>query len=156
LTDDTWEAAGRHEFEVNVFGLLAVTQAFTPALTKQSGGAVVNVSSVAGLANFPALVSYSASKAAAHSLTQGTRAHLRPLGVLVTGVYPGPIDTDMAREIQMEKTPASVAANAILDGLEAGEEEIFPDPFARQIGDLYVHSPKAVEEQFAPVAVPAV
>ena len=102
----------------------------------------------------PLVTSYSASKAAAHSLTQAARAPLRPLGVYVAGVYPGPIDTDMARDFAIEKTPVAVAAQAILDGLEAGEEEIFPDPFARQLGELYQRSPKAVEEEYA-APVPA-
>jgi NAD(P)-dependent dehydrogenase (short-subunit alcohol dehydrogenase family) len=155
LTAAGWIAAGRDEFEVNVFGLLSVTQAFTPVLTQRPGSAVVNLGSVAGLVNFPSLTSYSASKAAVHSLTQGIRAHLRPLEIYVAGVYPGPIDTDMAREIPLEKTPPSVAANAILDGLEAGREEIFPDQFARQLGELYERAPKAVEQQYAAAPVRA-
>jgi NAD(P)-dependent dehydrogenase (short-subunit alcohol dehydrogenase family) len=147
LTDPAWIAAAREETEVNVLGLLSVTQAFAPALVRQGGSAVVNLGSVAGLVNLPFLASYSASKAAVHSLTQATRARLRPLGVHVAGVYPGPIDTDMARVLTVDKTPASVAANAILDGLEAGDDEIFPDPFARQIGELFLKSPKALEDQ---------
>lgn len=81
-------------------------------------------------------------------LTQATRAHLRPLGVYVAGVYPGPIDTDMARGFAVDKTSPAVAAHAILDGLEAGREEIFPDPVARQIGELFLRTPKALEEQY--------
>jgi NAD(P)-dependent dehydrogenase (short-subunit alcohol dehydrogenase family) len=154
LTDPAWIAAAREETEVNVLGLLAVTQAFAPALSRHAGSAVVNLGSVAGLVNFPFLASYSASKAAVHSLTQATRARLRPLGVHVAGVYPGPIDTDMARAIEIEKTPAPVAAHAILDGLEAGADEIFPDPFARQIGELFLKSPKALEDQQYAEAVP--
>ena len=154
LTDPAWIAAAREETEVNVLGLLSVTQAFAPALARQSGSAVVNLGSVAGLVSFPFLTSYSASKAAVHSLTQATRARLRPLGVHVAGVYPGPIDTDMARAITIEKTPAAVAAQAILDGLEAGHDEIFPDPFARQIGALFLTSPKALEDQQYADAVP--
>jgi len=154
LTDPAWITAAREETEVNVLGLLAVTQAFAPTLSRQPGSAVVNLGSVAGLVNFPFLASYSASKAAAHSLTQATRARLRPLGVHVAGVYPGPIDTDMSRALAIEKTPASVAAHAILDGLEAGEDEIFPDPFARQIGELFLKSPKALEDQQYAEAVP--
>jgi NAD(P)-dependent dehydrogenase (short-subunit alcohol dehydrogenase family) len=154
LTDADWLAAGRNEFDVNVFGLLAVTQAFVPALSRRPGSAVVNVSSVAGLVNMPAIASYSASKAAAHSLTQATRALLRASGIYVAGVYPGPIDTDMSRSLPIDKTTPEVAAHAILDGLEAGQEEIFPDPFARQLGELYSRAPKTVEEQYgAPVTV---
>jgi NAD(P)-dependent dehydrogenase (short-subunit alcohol dehydrogenase family) len=154
LTDESWIAAGREEFDVNVFGVLAVTQAFVPVLARQPGGAVANIGSAVSFVNFPVITSYSASKAALHSVTQATRAHLRPLGIYVAGVYPGPIDTDMARDFALDKTSPAVAAHAILDGLEAGREEIFPDPTARQIGELFLRAPKALEEQFA-VAVPA-
>jgi NAD(P)-dependent dehydrogenase (short-subunit alcohol dehydrogenase family) len=154
LTDPAWIAAGREEFEVNVWGLLSVTQAFAPALAGRPGSAVVNLGSVAGFINFPVIASYSASKAAVHSLTQAIRSQLRPLGVHVAGVYPGPIDTDMAREFTLEKTSPAVAAHAILDGLEAGREEIYPDPFARHIGELYSQSPKALEDAQYADAVP--
>jgi NAD(P)-dependent dehydrogenase (short-subunit alcohol dehydrogenase family) len=149
LTDPAWLAAGRTEYEVNVLGVLSVTQAFAPILGRNGGGAIVNVSSVVGLVGFPAAATYSGSKAAVHSLTQVTRMALAEQGTFVAGVYPGPIDTDMARELTFAKIPPSVAALAILDGLEAGVEEIFPDPFSRQIGELFLRSPKALEQQIA-------
>jgi NAD(P)-dependent dehydrogenase (short-subunit alcohol dehydrogenase family) len=147
LTESAWIEAGRAEFETNVIGALAVTQAFAPVLARQSGGALANVSSIAGLIGFPMIASYSASKAALHSLTQSTRAMLAGQGTYVAGIYPGPIDTDMAKEIELEKVSPAHAANAILDGLEAGREEIFPDPFAQQLGELYLSSPKGLERQ---------
>lgn len=149
FTDKGWVDAGREEYEVNVLGTLAVTQAFAPVLAAQKGGTVANVSSVAGLVSFGMLASYSASKAALHSVTQATRALLKSQGTFVAGVYPGPIDTDMAKDITWDKTSPSVAANAILDGLEAGDEEIFPDPTAQQLGHLFFQSPKALEQQVA-------
>jgi NAD(P)-dependent dehydrogenase (short-subunit alcohol dehydrogenase family) len=149
LTDADWIAAGRDEFEVNVLGALALTQAFAPLLVGRAGAAVVNISSVAGLAAFPAVATYSASKAALHSVTQVTRALLASQGVYVAGVYPGPIDTDMARPLEIAKTAPQAAAHAILDGLEEGREEIFPDPMAREVGALFLHDPKALERQFA-------
>jgi NAD(P)-dependent dehydrogenase (short-subunit alcohol dehydrogenase family) len=149
LTDAEWLAAGRDEYEVNVLGVLSTTQAFAPILARQGGGAIVNISSVAGLVGFPALATYSLSKAALHSLTQVTRTLLAPQGTYVAGVYPGPIDTDMARPIQLEKASPADAAHAILDGIEAGREEIFPDPLARQLGELFLRSPKALEQQIA-------
>jgi NAD(P)-dependent dehydrogenase (short-subunit alcohol dehydrogenase family) len=117
----------------------------------------VNISSVAGLAAFPPAASYSASKAALHSLTQATRALLAPQGIQVVGVYPGPIDTDMARPFDIAKTSAWDAAQAILDGLEAGQEDIFPDPMARQVAELFLRDPKGFERQFTlpPAAVAA-
>jgi len=149
FTDKGWVTAGREEFEVNVLGTLAVTQAFAPVLAAQQGGAVANVSSVAGLVSFGILASYSASKAALHSVTQATRALLKGQGTFVAGVYPGPIDTDMAKDIPFEKTAPSAAAAAILDGLEQGIEEIFPDPMAQQLGSLFLQSPKGLEQHVA-------
>ncbi|HKV08578.1 MAG TPA: SDR family oxidoreductase [Thermoanaerobaculia bacterium] len=149
LTDPAWIDAARHEFEVNVVGTLAVTQAFAPVLARNGGGAVVNLASVASFAAFPALASYSASKAAVHSLTQATRQSLKAQGTEVFGVYPGPIDTDMARELPFEKTSPAEAAEAILDGVEAGAEEIFPDPAGRQMGEAFLASPKALERSVA-------
>ena len=76
-------------------------------------------------------------------------------GIAVHGVYPGPVDTDMARAIDMEKaTPADVA-HAILDGIEAGSTDIFPDPFAVDFGEQYQSSPKASEEQIAAMVAEA-
>jgi short-subunit dehydrogenase len=152
FADPAWLTAGRTEFEVNVLGTLALTQAFAPVLAGNGGGAVVNIVSVAGLVNFPALASYSASKAALHSITQAMRAQLRGQGTFVAGVYPGPIDTEMADGIEWEKTAPATAARNILDGLEAGREEIFPDPMAQQIAELYQTDPKALERQMTGVA----
>jgi hypothetical protein len=70
-------------------------------------------------------------------------------------VYPGPIDTDMAKPFEIAKTPPGAAAEAILDGLEAGQEEIFPDPTARELGELFLRDPKALEQQFATAPEPS-
>jgi len=148
LTDAQWIEAGRREMNVNVFGTLAMIQAFAPALAKNGGGTIVNIASVASFANAPFLMTYSMSKAALHSLTMSVRTSLRPQGTRVLGVYPGPVDTDMASDIPFDKaTPADVA-RAILDGIESGHEEIFPDPLSRQLGELFLKSPKELERQF--------
>jgi len=110
---------------------------------------VVNVASVGGLTNFPLYPTYSASKAAVHSLTQGARMLLDSQGTQVTGVYPGPVDTDMARGIEMDKATPQTVANAILDGVEDGREDIFPDPFAEQFSQQFQSSPKDSEQQIA-------
>ena len=73
FTDPKWITAGRQEMDVNYFGTFALTQAFAPVLAKNGGGAITNIASVASLVNFALLASYSASKAAVHSLTQATR-----------------------------------------------------------------------------------
>ena len=84
FTDKVWLTAAREEYEVNVLGPLAVSQAFAPILAKNGGGALVNVSSVAGLVALDVLTSYSASKAALHSVTQATRKALKGTGHLTS------------------------------------------------------------------------
>jgi len=147
VTDPGWLRAGREEMDVNVFGPLALSQAFAPVLARNGGGAVVNVVSVAGLVSFPALLSYSASKAALHSLTQALRALLRAQGTQVFAVYPGPVDTDMGAQLPVAKAAPRAVAAAVIDGLAAGTEDIYPDPVAEQIGRAFLSNPKALEEQ---------
>lgn len=150
IIDPAVNPMARTEFEVNVFGLMNVTQAFTPSLNANGGGAVVNLGSVASLVSFAMAQTYSASKAAVHSITQSLRIALG--NTLVVGVYPGPVDTDMAKEIPMDKaTPASVA-NEILDGVESGTEEVFPDPMAKEMGGFFLQDPKGLEQQAAAMA----
>jgi len=152
FADPQWIAAGRQEMEVNYFGTFAVTQAFAPVLARNGGGAIANLASVASLVSFAMLASYSASKAAVHSLTQATRAMLRSQGTQVFGIYPGPIDTRMAEGIPFDKTSPSVAAKAIVAGIEAGTEEIFPDPMSQGMGAGYLANPKELERQVASMA----
>ena len=149
LTDAEIVAAARQEMEVNYFGPLRLMQGFAPILGANGGGAIVNVVSVAGLSNFPFYPTYSASKAAAHSLTQAARALLAAQSTAIVGVYPGPVDTDMASEMEMDKATPESVANAILDGVESGVSDVFPDPFAEQFRQQFQASPKAAEEQLA-------
>lgn len=150
--EEGWVDAARHELEVNVLGLLDVTRAFAPVLEANGGGSVVNLASVAALVHFPLLPSYSASKAAVHSLTQGMRMALGGQGTRVVGVYPGPVDTDMAEGVPFEKTSPEAVAAAILDAVEAGTEEVLPDPMSAQLGGLFFHDPKELERQVAAMA----
>ncbi|MCU0621262.1 MAG: SDR family oxidoreductase [Gemmatimonadales bacterium] len=143
--DPAWLDAARAEYEVNVIGVLRLTQAFAPILAHRGGGVVVNVNSISGLVGMPQAMTYHASKAALHSLTQSTRMALRGQGTEVIGVYPGPTDTEMAKRLPNIKATVATVANAILDGIEQGVEEIFPDPFAQQIGAAYLANPKELE-----------
>jgi len=135
--------------DVNLWGLVKLTNAFLEILRKQESAAIVSISSVAGLANMPMALTYSVSKAAVHSVVQGLRGELKDSNILVAGVYPGPIETDMSKGLEMEKdSPENVARN-IIQGIVEGKEDIFPDAMSKQIGEGYSASPKAVEEQFA-------
>ena len=138
----------RREMEVNYLAPLRLLVRFADGLASRRG-AVVNLSSVAGLSNFAFFPTYSASKAAVHSLTQGARALFASRGVSVIGVYPGPVDTDMAKDITLDKTSPADVAEAILDGVEAGAEDVYPDPFAATFGAQFESSPKASERQLA-------
>ena len=134
---------------VNFFGLLKVTQAFLPLL-KRSKGAIVNNLSLAGLAALPVIPSYSISKAAAFNLTQSLRALLASQGVSVHAVVLGPIDTDMNRGFEIPKASPASAAQGIFDGLEKGEDEIFPDPASLSIAEGWrAGALKALGRQFA-------
>lgn len=64
------------------------------------------------------------------------------------GTYPGPVDTDMAKGVDLPKTPASEVAGVTLDGVEAGQEYIFPDPMAKQVYQGWRADHAAVEAQF--------
>jgi NAD(P)-dependent dehydrogenase (short-subunit alcohol dehydrogenase family) len=134
---------------VNFFGLLKVTHAFLPLL-RRSKGAIVNNLSLAGLAALPVIPSYSISKAAAFNLTQSLRALLARQGVSVHAVVLGPIDTDMNRGFEIPKASPESAAQRIFDGLEKGEDEIFPDPASLSIAEGWrTGAVKALEQQFA-------
>lgn len=149
LTDEGIVDVARKEMEVNYLAPLRLLQHFAPLLASNGGGAVVNVASVAGLTNFPFFPTYSASKAAAHSLTQATRILLKGQNISSFGVYPGPVDTDMAEDLEMDKATPQDVANAILDGIEAGREDIFPDAFADNFAQQFLASPKAAEAAIA-------
>lgn len=149
ITDASWLVAGRQEMNVNLFGTFEIIQAFAPVLARNGGGAIVNVNSIASLVNFPLFISYSFSKAALHSLTQASRAFLKSQGTQVYGVYPGPVDTDMGSSLTMDKAAPSAVAAAIIDGIEAGIEEILPDAMSQQLGGLFSHNPKELERQVA-------
>jgi NAD(P)-dependent dehydrogenase (short-subunit alcohol dehydrogenase family) len=134
---------------VNLFGTYDVTQAFLPLLTR-SRGSIVNVLSLAALAAVPLDPTYSISKAAAFSLTQSLRAALAGRGVKVHAALAGPVDTDMGPSIDIPKASPESVARAIFDGVEKGEEEIFPDPLSESIAEGWRSGPaKALEREFA-------
>src|ERR1700722_20177943 len=150
LHDDLSYRAGieRH-LAVNLFGTHGVTQAFLPLLVR-SQGAILNVLSLAALASVPFSPAYAISKAAAFSLTQSLRALLSTRGVKLHAVFPGPVDTDMARSLNIPKASPESVARAILDGVERGDEDIFPDPMSAGVANGWRNgADKALEGQFA-------
>jgi NAD(P)-dependent dehydrogenase (short-subunit alcohol dehydrogenase family) len=134
---------------VNLFGTYDMTQAFLPVLSG-SRSAIVSILSLASIAAVPFDPLYSISKAAAFSLSQSLRALLAGRGVSVHIVLPGPIDTDMTRNLDIPKASPESTARAILDGVEKEEEEIFPDPMSEAIAEGWRNSAvKELQRQFA-------
>jgi NAD(P)-dependent dehydrogenase (short-subunit alcohol dehydrogenase family) len=134
---------------VNFYGPLLTARALASVVERNGGGAIVNLLTIVAIASMPALAGYNASKAAAWSLTQSLRASLASRGVAVHGVFPGPVDTDMAASIPLQKASPSDVANAILEGVVSGKEDIFPDPMSARVYEAWRADHKAVERQFA-------
>ena len=134
--DLTERALLEQHLAVNLFGTWSMTQAFLPLLTR-ANGTVVNVLSVAAAAALPIIPSYSISKAAEWSLSQSLRALLAPRGVSVHAVLAGPINTEMSRDLPVPKASTASVARAIFDAVEAGEDDIFPDPMSATLRDSW-------------------
>lgn len=141
-------AIAREEIEVNYLAPLRVTKAFAPALIKNKG-AVLNILTILARVNLPFMGSYCASKAAGLSLTQGLRGELTPKGVRIAAALPGAIDTRMTAMLTIPKMTTADAAKEILDGFEAGEEEVYVGEMARGLAQGLAHDPKGVERQLA-------
>ncbi len=138
------------DMKTNYFGTLSVIRAFVPVLQKNGHGLIANVNSVVSLASMAMLGGYSASKAALHSATQATRTELAERGIHVVGIYPGPIDTDMTSKMDIPgKASAQATAQAIVAGLLADDEYIFPDPMSQQVGPVWQRDPVGLERQFS-------
>jgi short-subunit dehydrogenase len=126
-----------------------LTSALLPLL-KRSKGAIVNSLSLASLAPLPVVPAYSISKAAAFSMTQSLRASLAGQGVTVHGAFIGPTDTEMSRDFDVPKASPESVAKGIFDGLENGEEDIFPDPVSQPMAENWrAGVAKALEREFA-------
>ena len=119
--------AARAELETNFFGPMQMAQAFAPVLRENGGGALVNMLSVLSFVSMPQAATYSASKAAAWSLTNALRMELRRQGTLVVAVHAGFIDTDMAAGVEAEKISPQIVAAQIVAALEADNEEVLAD-----------------------------
>jgi NADP-dependent 3-hydroxy acid dehydrogenase YdfG len=149
IFSDQANSSLKENLDVNVWGIINLSNAVVGLLKKENPTAIVNISSLAGIGNMPMCATYSISKAAVHSITQGMRAELSESNNLTVGVYPGPIDTDMAADLEMEKDSPEIVAKAIVKGLLEGTEDVYPDQLAIQFGEMYTTNPKGVEQQFA-------
>jgi NAD(P)-dependent dehydrogenase (short-subunit alcohol dehydrogenase family) len=145
----------RAEMDVNYFGLLRLAQEFGPAMRSRgadglaSAVAWVNLLSIYALANFPAHGTYSASKAAACSLAQCLRAEMRPAGVRVINVFPGPIEDEWNQLLPPPKLLPGNLASAIVRALQEGVEDVYPGDVAQEWLARWRDNPKALEKELS-------
>lgn len=148
IQDDSHTIAAQ-EMATHYFGPLNLTRALLPALRNSTQGAIINISSIAGISNMPVLGPYSAAKAALHSLTQGLRAELAQQGVFVQGVYPGPVATRLSAGYEAPKPQPAEVAKIILESFEQGIEDVFPDALSQHWYQIFTTSPKQLEREYA-------
>jgi NAD(P)-dependent dehydrogenase (short-subunit alcohol dehydrogenase family)/uncharacterized OB-fold protein len=145
----------RAEMDVNYLGLLRLAQEFGPAMRSRgadgaaSAVAWVNLLSVYALANFPPHGTFSASKAAAHSLAQCLRAEMRPAGVRVVNVFPGPIDDEWNQLLPPPKIAPAALAKSIVAALREGIEDVYPGDVAQEWLERWRDNPKALEREIS-------
>jgi NAD(P)-dependent dehydrogenase (short-subunit alcohol dehydrogenase family)/uncharacterized OB-fold protein len=147
--------AARLEMDVNYFGLLRLAQELGPALRfraadgQSSACAWVNLLSIYALTSFPQHGTYSASKAAAHSLAQCLRAEMSPAGIRVINVYPGPIEDEWNQALPPPKLTPAAVAGAIVKALQDGVEDVFPGDVAQEWYERWRDNPKALERELS-------
>lgn len=134
------------EVATNYLGTLAMCRAFAPRLGK---GAIVNVLSILAKVTLPAMGSLCASKAAGLRMTEGVRAELAAQGTLVLALMTGAIDTDMSRDFQGPKSSPAEVAQAVLAGLERGDEEVYVGDMPGWINGALATDPKGLERELA-------
>lgn len=146
-------AAMNIDMQTNYFGTLRAIKAFLPVLRANtqvdSAAAIANVTSIGALANLPGIGGYCASKAAIFSASQGLRIELAKAPIQVHTINPGPIATDMTKDFDIDKTDAATAAQAILQGLRDGQQDIFPDPVSQAMFEAWQANYKNLEAMFA-------
>ena len=131
LLDD--QGGLRRTMEINLYGMLSVSQAFAPILKKNGGGALVNMLSALSWISLPTTSAYSVSKAAAWALSNSLRNELRGQGTQVVSVHAGYIDTDMVKSVDAPKTSPEAIAATVVTAIEAGDEEVLSDETSRQV-----------------------
>ena len=147
--------AAKAEMDINYFGLLRLAQEFGPALKGRSAdgethaAAWVNLLSVYALSNYPPHGTFSASKAAAYSLAQCLRAEMRPSGIRVINVFPGPIDDELNQNLPPPKVAPTALAAAIVKALKQGIEDVYPGDVAQEWVERWRENPKVLERDLA-------
>ncbi len=143
----------RMEMDINYFGLLRLAQELAPAMRSRgadgqsSAVAWVNLLSIYALTNYPPHGTFSASKAAAHSLAQCLRAEMRGSGIRVINIYPGPIDDEWNQTMLPPKLTPGAVSSAIVKALQSGVEDVYPGDVAQEWLARWRDNPKALERE---------
>lgn len=142
------QAAINRDMAVNFGGLLDVTRAFTPVLEANGGGTVANMLTLLSFLSAPGFSAYNASKAAAWSMAMSLRPYLAQKNISVLNAFPAGIDTDMLAGVDAAKDKPELVANDVLDGVEAGQQDVYPGS-AAGVYAAWRNDQKAVETMFA-------
>jgi NAD(P)-dependent dehydrogenase (short-subunit alcohol dehydrogenase family)/uncharacterized OB-fold protein len=141
------------EMEVNYLGLMRLAQAFGPSMCSRTSDGInsavawVNILSVHSLSNTPDYGCFSASNAAARSLSQSLRAEFRPSGLRVMNVYIGPTDDDWYQPMPPPKVLPQALATTVVDGLQRGLEETCCGDVAKDVYHRFSQSPAILERE---------
>ncbi|MGD9923626.1 MAG: SDR family NAD(P)-dependent oxidoreductase [Pseudorhodoplanes sp.] len=153
IADRRGTETARAEMDVNYFGLLRLAQSFGPALRARAAegsvpaAAWVNILSIHALSALPGQGTFSASKAAAFSLSQTLRAEMRAAGIRVVNVFPGPIDDEWTQTVPPPKLAPAALAKAIVKALRDGVEDIYPGDVAQDLFAKWQESAKVLERE---------
>jgi NAD(P)-dependent dehydrogenase (short-subunit alcohol dehydrogenase family) len=153
IADRPGTETARAEMEINYLGLMRLAQSFGPALRARAADntvpatAWVNILSIYALSSLPSQGTFSASKAAALSLSQTLRAEMRHAGIRVVNVFPGPIDDEWTQLVPPPKLAPSALAKAIVKALQDGTEDIYPGDVAQDLFSKWRENAKMVERE---------
>jgi NAD(P)-dependent dehydrogenase (short-subunit alcohol dehydrogenase family) len=123
----------RHLMDTNTFGIVRTAQAFAPILSRNGGGALINVLSDVTWLSVPMLAAYAASKSAAWSVTNALRLELHGQNTQVVAVHVGFVDTDLVKGFDVPKTDPQVVAQVVLEAMNSGSLEVLVDEGTRFI-----------------------
>ena len=143
----------KDEIEVNYFGLMRLAQAFGPAMCARTADGVnsavawVNILSVNSLSNDPKFGCYSASNAAARSLSQSLRAEFRTAGLRVMNIYCGPTEDAWFQPLPPPKLSPQIVAKNLVKGLQNGLEETYCGDVAKDVFERFKESPYVLERE---------
>jgi NAD(P)-dependent dehydrogenase (short-subunit alcohol dehydrogenase family) len=145
-------------FEVNVFGMVAMSQAVIPGMKAKGAGRIINMSSVAGVLSGAMTAPYAMTKHAVEAFTVALRAELAPYGIDVTKLNPGPYDTGfndamvdgIAGHIEEGDAPAAAAEEFLRAILLTGQLD--PDEVVQAMADL-AEATETPAETFLPPGI---